>query len=362
MSYFIEKDLSKKVLMVSVIFRTSKPCGGGVSTVLECYDKYFNGLRHIPTWKRTNAINKVWYFAYHYLWFILLMIFDRRIRIVHVHTAERGSFYRKMMVAKTASFFKKKVIIHMHAADFKEFYQDSNDKQGIVKSLNVCDRLIALSPSWRDFYVSIGLPEQKVIILNNIITPPQKPNNRKFEYPVRMHFFGHLAKRKGIWDLLEVLKEHNDELRGKYFLRFGGNEYEDEIKKLIAENQLDDVAKFEGWAHGKLKEDILKWSDILILPSYNEGLPIAILEAMSYGMPIISTPVGGIPVVVKNYHNGILVTPGNKEEIWQSLKFFIDNPAKISEYGHKSLEIVKEFTPECVMSSLKDIYKNLLKE
>ena len=67
MSYFIEKDLSKKVLMVSVIFRTSKPCGGGVSTVLECYDKYFNGLRHIPTWKRTNAINKVWYFAYHYL-------------------------------------------------------------------------------------------------------------------------------------------------------------------------------------------------------------------------------------------------------------------------------------------------------
>lgn len=362
MSYLIDKDLSKKVLMVSVIFRTSKPCGGGVSTVLECYDKYFDGLRHIPTWKRTNAVNKVWYFIYHYIWFVILMIFDRRIKIVHVHTAERGSFYRKMTIAKTASFFRKKVIIHMHAADFREFYQDSRDKEGIVKSLNVCDRLIALSPSWRDFYISIGIPKNKVIILNNIITPPLKPNHRKFEYPVRMHFFGHLAKRKGIWDLLDVLKEHHDELKGKYFLRFGGNEYEDEINAMITENKLEDITKFEGWAYGKLKEDILKWSDILILPSYNEGLPIAILEAMSYGMPIISTPVGGIPVVVKDHYNGLLVTPGNKEEIWQSLKFFIDNPSKISEYGRNSLDIVKEFTPGHVMTNLKEIYNKLLNE
>ena len=58
----INRSLSKKVLMVSVIFRTTKPCGGGVSTVLECYDKYFDGLRHIPTWKYTNPLNKAWYF------------------------------------------------------------------------------------------------------------------------------------------------------------------------------------------------------------------------------------------------------------------------------------------------------------
>ena len=360
MSYLIDKSLSKKVLMVSVIFRTSKPCGGGVSTVLECYDKYFDGLRHIPTWKRTNALNKVWYFAYHYLWFIFLMIFDRRIKIVHVHTAERGSFYRKMTIAKTAKFFGKKVVIHMHAADFREFYRDSKKQDWIVESLNICDRLIALSPSWRDFYISIGIPKEKVIILNNIITPPNKPNNRKFEYPVRMHFFGHLAKRKGIWDLLDVLKEHHEELRGKYHLRFGGNEFEDEIKSTIAENHLEDIATFEGWAYGDLKENILKWSDILILPSYNEGLPIAILEAMSYGMPIISTPVGGIPVVVKNHQNGILVTPGNKEEIWESLKYFIENPKKIHEYGQKSLELVKDFTPEYVMGQLKEIYLGLL--
>ena len=360
MSYLIDKNLAKKVLMVSVIFRTSKPCGGGVSTVLECYDKYFDGLRHIPTWKRTNALNKVWYFVYHYLWFIFLMIFDRRIKIVHVHTAERGSFYRKMTIAKTAKFFGKKVVIHMHAADFREFYRDSKKQEWIVESLNICDRLIALSPSWRDFYESIGIPKEKVIILNNIITPPTEPNNRKFEYPVRMHFFGHLAKRKGIWDLLDVLKEHHEELRGKYHLRFGGNEFENEIKSTIAENHLEDIATFEGWAYGKLKEEILKWSDILILPSYNEGLPIAILEAMSYGMPIISTPVGGIPVVVKDHQNGILVTPGNKEEIWKSLKFFIDNPKKIHEYGQRSLELVKDFTPEYVMGQLKEIYVGLL--
>lgn len=363
----INRSLAQKVMMVSVIFRTTKPCGGGVSTVLECYDKYFDGLRHIPTWKYTNPLNKAWYFFYHWLEMILLLAFDRRLKIVHIHTAAGASFQRKIIMARTARFFGKKVILHMHAADFVEYYNASPKKEWIIKNIKACDRLIVLSPQWREFFIRVGIEGSKIIILNNIVTPPsenvlaeRKTLCRDMKPAVRFLFLGWLGKRKGIWDLLDVLIAHHEELKGRFMLRFGGNEFEDEIKRLIADNHLEDIAQFEGWVNGNKKEQLLEWANCFILPSYNEGLPISILEAMSYGMPIISTPVGGITEVVKDGVNGIIVEPGNKEQIWQAIKYYIDYPQKIEEEGKKSLEIVKPFTPDYVLNQLKDIYKELL--
>lgn len=109
------------------------------------------------------------------------------------------------------------------------------------------------------------------------------------------------------------------------------------------------------------KIECLNWEDVYILPSYNEGLPIAILEAMSYKHPIISTPVGGIPEVIKNYENGILVQPGNKEEIIEAIKYYIENPESIKDQGNKAFETVQEFFPEKVFSDLSQIYQSLLK-
>lgn len=357
----IDKNIAQQVMMVSVIFRTSKPCGGGVSTVLECYDKYFDGLRHIPTWKYTNALNKAWYFFYHWVELVLMLIFDRRLKIVHIHTAAGASFKRKMIMAKTARVFGKKVILHMHAADFREYYAESDKKEWICRSINACDKLIVLSPQWRDYFISIGIDVKKIIILNNIVSKPNtKSNICADKTPVRMLFMGTLSQRKGIRDLLNVIIEHHDELRGRYMLRFGGNEDEGIIKKILADNKLDDVAKFEGWVTGEKKQQLQEWANTYILPSYNEGLPISILEALAYGMPIISTPVGGIPEVVKDGVNGILVEPGNKEQIWAALKHYLDNPACIETEGRESLRIVEPFTPNYVLTHLKNIYEEVL--
>ena len=160
--------------------------------------------------------------------------------------------------------------------------------------------------------------------------------------------------------MLDVLVVHHEELRGRFLLRFGGNEFEREIEKLIADNRLEDIAQFEGWVNGQKKEQLLEWANCFILPSYNEGLPISILEAMSYGMPIISTPVGGITEVVKDRRNGVIVEPGNKEQIWDAIKKYIDNPQQLSSEGEESLKIVRPYTPNFVLNQLKENYKDLL--
>lgn len=110
----------------------------------------------------------------------------------------------------------------------------------------------------------------------------------------------------------------------------------------------------------KKKIDWLQKSNVYTLPSYNEGLPISILEAMSYGQAIISTNVGGIPEIVIPMKNGILIEPGNLKEIESAIDFFIEHPQKIEVYGHESKQMVDKHLPDNVMNELTEIYTSLL--
>jgi len=212
----------------------------------------------------------------------------------------------------------------------------------------------------RDYFLNFGIDERKIVILNNIVGEPNYERQLNVDGVIRLLFLGWLGERKGIWDLLDVIIEHKSELIGKFVLRFGGNGFEDEIKKKISDNHIEDICQFEGWVNGQKKVDLLNWANVFILPSYNEGLPISILEAMSHGLPIISTPVGGIPEVVKNGENGLLIEPGNKEQIWLALKHYIDNPECIQKEGDYSFILVKSYTPDYVLEHLKSIYESLL--
>lgn len=122
---------------------------------------------------------------------------------------------------------------------------------------------------------------------------------------------------------------------------------------------MESFITYEGWIAGQKKIDCLNWEDVYILPSYNEGLPIAILEAMAYSHPVISTPVGGIPEVIKTGGNGILVKPGDTVAIAEAIKFYIENHDAISKQGDKAYSVVQDFFPEKVFGDLTKIYKSI---
>lgn len=359
MRIIIDKNLSNKILTVSVIYRTDYP-SGGIAAVVATYSQYFHKLRHIATWIKGSKLKKGLFFLCHYIQYILLLTFDKRIKIIHIHAASDASFERKMMIANIAYFYEKKVIYHMHAGEFDQYYNESSRKKKILNTLHQCDKLIALSPSWGEYYKKLGVSANKILVLNNPVNKPDVCPQKQSPYPINFLYLGWLGTKKGIFDLLEVVSEHHKELSGYFHLRIGGFDNENIIKKNIAEQELQDILTFEGWVSGEKKKKCLEWAHIFILPSYFEGLPISILESMSYGMPIISTPVGGIPEVVKNNINGKLVSPGNKEELWIAIKTFIDNPDLISKYGKNSLKMVKPYTSEEVITQLKKVYNELL--
>ena len=173
-------------------------------------------------------------------------------------------------------------------------------------------------------------------------------------------YMGEISKRKGGFDLLKAIVDNKEYFKDKLLLRIGGNEVDGDIKSYIREHGLESFVSYEGWIAGQKKIDCLNWEDVYILPSYNEGLPIAILEAMAYSHPIISTPVGGIPEVIKTGENGTLVKPGDTKAIADAIKFYIENSEAIKSQGDKAYEVVLDFFPKKVFGDLKDIYMKIL--
>lgn len=360
--YIIDKSLSRKVVMAGNYYKHHHP--GGISAVVAYWSDFIEDLQYYPTFKEANKFVKLGYFIWSYWCVTWRLAWDRHIKIVHLHTAADGSFWRKVQLIKLAKLFGKKVILHVHASRFKDFYGDASARKRawILKYLRKADILICLSESWEKWFSEIGVNPSQIIILHNITDYPQFKDNssEKIDERVRFLFMGEIGERKGVFDILRALADHKSELKGKIWLKIGGNKNEDKLRSFLSDNNLDEFVDFEGWVSGEKKVDLLNWADVFILPSHNEGLPISILEAMSYKMPIISTPVGGIPEVVETNKNGVLVSPGNSEEIFRSIQFYVENNDAIKSHGEESYRRVATYLPDYVLSHLKRIYESLI--
>lgn len=357
----ISKTLSEKVLMIGVYYKHNAP--GGMAAVIQYYSQYIEYLQYISSWRLTHVIGRIWYAISALIQIILKLTFEKKIKILHIHFAADGSFWRMDKFLKVGKFFGKKIVLHCHSSRFKDFYNEASEskKQWIVQTLQKADTLIVLSESWNLWFQSIGIQNKKITILHNITSyPVYKPNCKTNDGKVHFLFLGEIGKRKGVFDILRALSRDSTSLNENFELRIGGNRNEKFLIDTIHDNRLENVVKFEGWVSGEKKTDLLNWADVFILPSYNEGLPIAILEAMSYSMPIISSPVGGIPEVVKSGVNGVLVTPGEDKEIYEAINKYVSNPSLLKAEGEKSLDIVKTYLPDFVMNHLKNIYLKLL--
>ena len=245
----------------------------------------------------------------------------------------------------------------MHGAEFKSFYRRYPDIT--KKTIRKATVLMVLSRSWKEFFAGI-VNNNKIVILNNMIENPSFIRNFKLNLPIKFLFLGIIGKRKGIFDLLEVLNQNKEFLTGKLLLYVGGNGETEKLLKFIEKNKLQKLVSFEGWVSGREKDELLRSCDVCILPSYAEGLPIFILEAMSYGMPVISTTVGGIPEVIVNNMNGFLITPGDTKTLFKYMRHFIEHPDVIGAMGRQNQEDIKKFYSENIIPDLRRIYEQLL--
>lgn len=359
----IPYDVADKVLTIGL---EHKPYKGGIGYLIYVYEKYFPVFKYVTTYRMlpSKAALSV-YFAKQYLRFFWTLVRDRELRIVHIHGASYGSFYRKFIIFLTAKYlFGHRTIYHMNGSEFKVFFEEGSPfrKRLVRFMVEQTDVMICLSKSWETFFKS-NFRMKQIEVLANVVDLPQRPAGASRSLgngPLKVLFLGLLGKRKGVFDLLDVIRAHRTEFTDRLQLTIGGNGEVDKLEQYIAEHQLEDIVHFAGWVTGEHKQRLLSESDVYILPSYNEGLPLAILEAMSYELPIISTPVGGTAEAVHDGVNGFLVEPGDKEAIYNRLKTLLENPALTRQMGQASGQIIERYLPQAILPKLLVIYQNLL--
>lgn len=353
-----------KVLMVG----NDESVHGGITTVINQFKQYDwkekdVDLKFIPTYIEGNVINKSLFFLMAYLkiiWYCLIFKPD----IIHIHMSYKGSFSRAYYIHKLCYIFKIKDIIHLHGSEFKKWYDEDCDlkkKRKIKTFLRECNKIIVLGKEWEKRILSIE-PFAKTVIINNTVSIPDvEAKFNKDEFNIL--FLGVIIKRKGIYDLLDAisaLKEKTDLNNVKFIIAGNGIE-EEKVKNKSKNLKIDNYINFTGWIDSIQKKELLKKSQLLVLPSYNEGLPMAILEAMSYGIPIVATNVGDISEAVMNEENGFLIKAGNVEELTDSIFKIINfNQMEWKKFSNNSKKIVKEkFSDEEYFKKFEMIYKTI---
>lgn len=351
----IKKEISSKILTIAPHYTKTL---GGISQVVAVYSGIFEEFNFIASTQDGSFIARVIQTIRGLVSCFRFML-NSNIQIIHIHGATKGSFWRKSIFIYLSKLFNKKVIYHIHGANYKTyFYKYPN---AITKTIQKCDLVICLSESWKTFFEDVARPKQCIVVNNIIPLPKLSSINRTAHKECNFLFLGRLGKRKGVYDLLEVLRDNKQHYQGKVILYLGGDGEVEQVQKYISEHELESMVKYVGWVTGEKKIELLNNADVYILPSYSEGLPISILEAMSYKLPIISTNVGGIPEVVFNDQNGYLITPGDHLALKTSIDKMVEsNNIRIS-MGEESFTLSKKHFPIEIEKGLNSIYERLLK-
>ncbi len=339
---------------------------GGIISVVSQYQENIPDFQYHPSTGPKHKLLNVLVYPYVIFHFIYTLLFNKAIKIVHLHVAVHGSFYRKYILFLISKYlFGKKIIYHTHGAEVHLFYENAATpiKRLIRHFINKADNVIVLSASWKKYFADT-FHDANLTVVPNIVASvsPRRSEENEHNYPLVFLFLGAIGKRKGIYDLLEAIAAHKEELEGKCIFKIGGD---GEVEKLLAKIQemhLQNLVQYLGFVSGERKQNLLSTSHVYILPSHNEGLPISILEAMAYSMPVISTTVGGIPEIVKNGENGVLVTPADLEGLYKAIARFVAKPQLINSYGCKSYEIVSQkYFPDHVVHVLQNVYQQVLR-
>ncbi len=285
-------------------------------------------------------------------------------------TAKGTGFYKDFIIVVILKLFKKKIIYHFHnkgiAISSKKWYNDFLYKKTFKNT-----KSILLAPSLHKdikgyvkkediYYCANGIP--------NLIKPNTQILNEKINLttPCKFLFLSNMIKQKGVLELLEacsILKKENLKFEC-HFIGAWADITQDEFNKQIEKLELKNEITFHGKKYNQDKVLFFETSNVFVFPTFyhNECFPLVLLEAMQFGLPIISTPEGAIEDIVINNETGLIVKQQNIDHLSKAMKSLLENPELRNKYGLAGKKRFEEnFTLSIFEKKMHLIFSNALK-
>lgn len=348
----------RSVLMVG----TSPDVRGGVSSLVRSY--YSGGLfqrfdiRYVPTHRDGTAAQKAAAALKAYVSLTALLL-RTPAPLVHIHLASRASFWRKAIVSAMARMRGRPYVLHVHGAEFSKFYHEecgAFSKWIVRHVLERAALLLALSGQWQEELKRIA-PRATVQTLPNAVPLHDVPLRPMDSATQRILFAGRIGARKGTYELLQAFARLAPQFPQARLVCAGDGEGE-QLKQLATQLGVADRVECPGWLNAEQIGGELRRASIFALPSHHEGVPIALLEAMSYSLPVLTTPVGGIPEVIENDRNGIMVAPGDVDAIEIALRRLLESFAERERLGAAARATIAErYSLDSTIERLAALYR-----
>ena len=256
-----------------------------------------------------------------------------------------------------------KTVLHIHFAEFSKIMTGKKTIDSMILSLlkKYIDKVVFLSKATLEEFCEHDLDRTKACVIYNFSTIEFSPDEQKYALDrknekCRFLFIGSIDQRKGILDILECFADCNN----PFELHICGG-YKDEQTEKIVKRYIDSFKHSiieHGYIKGEEKRKIFLESDVLILPSYSEGLPMVIMEAFHAGCAVITTSVGAIPEVVTK-RNGFVIEPGNKKQLSSVIKVLLNDSALLQQMKANNIKAANNFTIDKFICDIAGVCESL---
>ncbi len=336
---------------------------GGMASVVAVYRE--NGLffgkccRYLTTATEGSAIRKLWV-ASSALTRFTLMLLMHRVSLLHVHGASHGSFWRKRVFMQLAGAFSVPVIFHLHGGEFRQFVDQRLDgaaRRKVIDSLLACSLIYCLNNEVAAWLrgVAPGVPVH--VLPNPINLPATEETSESRETSIL--FLGRLEQEKGVFDLVNALATIAPHAPGLRLLLCGVGSAEEPLKRLAAHRGISSQVEFPGWVDGEAKARLLRRAGVFVLPSYAEGMPMSVLEAMAAGTPVVASRVGAVADMLDDGSCGFVVEPGNIEQLGEAIVAALDSTRSAALSDRATARVREFYAAEVVIKRLRWQYEKL---
>jgi len=302
------------------------------------------------------------------LWFLQAMVvslfnilrfpFRPRPDIVHVHASHGISFYRSSVYVLFARYvWRRPVVLHVHGSSFDTFVQTESAVPRWYQSLvfDASDSIIVLSTYWKSVMAE-RVPTEKLSVVPNAVDTSEYDPSTDVGVPTVTFVSNHI-ERKGIAEFVDAVESIKSNGAPQFDVEIAGFGPLSHHAEAIAADRED--VSYLGYVSEPHKRTLLNDGSIYVLPTYAEGLPIALLEGMAGGNAIVSTGVGAIPDLVGS-ENGVLVEPGDSAALAEALGELIESPATVESMAEANTELVaSEYSWSVTKSRLTRLYRSL---
>jgi glycosyltransferase involved in cell wall biosynthesis len=289
----------------------------------------------VPTYVDRSRLVKLLVGVRGMLWASWLLMCGRA-DVLHVNMAHGGSVVRKAVTLWAARLSGVPAVVHGHSYDYGGWFDRlPPPARAAVRRALVADRWVVLGERHVDEYASrLGLPDNRISVLHNAVRIPEVPVTQSGVERVGAVALGRMGRRKGSYDIVSAVAALDPTVRSRLRVTLAGDGEVDEVRAAVMSAGVGETIHVAGWLDAAERDELLSAAHIFLLPSRDEGLPMALLEAMAYGLAPVTTSVGSIGEAVTDGVTGIVVRPGSPDQIAEALTALVADESLRTRLGN----------------------------